>query len=255
MNALITGASNGIGLELAHQCAQNKINVLLVARDQHALDIVAQKIIEKYGVQAKTIAMDLSERDAADRLYKKVTEMQWGIDYLINDAGFGDFGIFAEADWKKQEAMIALNITTLTHLCRLFLPGMISRKQGKVLNLASIAAFLPGPFMSVYYATKAYVLSFSQALNNELKGTGVTVTALCPGPTQTNFEHAANAGASNLFKRKLPSADEVAHYGFQAMMKGRSVAIHGVQNKVLIFMTRLVSHNALTWISRKAAKG
>jgi hypothetical protein len=156
------------------------------------------------------------------------------IDYLINNAGFGDFGFFAQSNWDKQLQMINLNITTLTHLTHLFLPAMIKNKYGRVMNVASTAAFQPGPTMSVYYATKAFVLHFSEAIANELEGSGVTVTALCPGATESGFQSAAAMEESKLVKgKKLPSSAEVAQYGFNAMMNGKKVAIHGMMNYLM----------------------
>jgi uncharacterized protein len=218
----------------------------LVARDQQGLDDVAAALTKEYGIQTRVIAIDLTAHGAAQEVYDKVTATGWAVDYLVNDAGFGNFGFFAETEWAKEDSMIALNIGTLTALCKLFIPSMVARKQGRVLNLASTAAFLPGPMMAVYYATKAYVLSFSQAINNELRGTGVTVTALCPGPTQTHFAAAASAQDSKLFKRKLPTPEDVARYGYAAMMSGKSVAIHGFSNKLLIFFTRFVPRDVLS---------
>lgn len=254
MNALITGASSGIGLELARQFATNKIDLILVGRDLHALEAVGKELSSQFGVKTRTIEIDLSLGDAAMTVYKKVVEMKCEVDYLVNDAGFGDYGSFLETDPAKEKAMIMLNVLTLTELCKLFTPGMVARKRGRVLNLASTAAFLPGPFMSVYYATKAYVLSFSEAVNSELKNTGVTVTALCPGPTQSNFAKNAHAENSTMFNRKLPSAKSVAMVGYKAMMRGKSVAIVGIGNNILIFLTRFIPRDLLTSVSRKISK-
>jgi short-subunit dehydrogenase len=255
MNALITGGSNGIGLELAQLFAKDKTNVILVARDQKDLDTAAGELARTYGIKTETIAIDLSLPDAADAVYKKVRELGWPIDYLVNDAGFGNFGPFAETDWATEHSMIELNITALSRLSKLFIPDMVARNRGKILNLASTAAFIPGPFMSIYYASKAYVLSFSQAINSELRGTNVSVTALCPGPTKTNFEKAAHADSSRLFKGRLLSPEYVARYGYSALMKGKSVAIPGFGNKVLIFFSRFLSRDVITAISKKAATG
>jgi short-subunit dehydrogenase len=254
MNALITGGSNGIGKELAKQFAKNKINVILVARDQKGLDSVSLELATLYGVEVKTIALDLSLPNAAQKIYDEIKKFRWDIDYLVNDAGFGNFGFFVSTDWEKEKSMIALNIVTLTQLCKLFIPDMVTRKHGKVLNLASTAAFQPGPLMAVYYATKAYVLSFSEAINNELRATGVTVTALCPGPTGTGFEKAANAEQMKLFKKKLPSPDKVALYGYKAMMNGKSIAILGLWNKILILSVRFAPRDMVTAMVRKMSE-
>ncbi len=253
--ALITGASSGIGVGLAHEFAKHKTDVVLVARNEVKLKEIARELSSTYNVKTIVMAKDLSKPDSAEELFLEVKQAGLEIGYLVNDAGFGDYGMFSESDWNKQQDMITLNILTLTHLCRLFLPKMIERKQGKILNLASIASFQPGPLMSVYYATKAFVLHFSEGINNELKGSGVTVTALCPGPTMSGFEEAANLKTSKLFKRKkLPDAAIVAEFGYRAMIKGKSVAIHGWMNRVIAFSVRLVPRNIVTVIVRKISE-
>ena len=236
--ALITGASGGIGLELAKIFAKNKIDTILVARDEIKLVSLAEEL-KQQGISARVLPKDLSNYHTAKEAFDFCEQNNIRVDYLINNAGFGDFGFFAESDWKKQEQMINLNITALTYLTRLFLPGMVERKSGKIMNVASTAAFQPGPTMSVYYATKAYVLHFSEAISNELEGTGVTVTALCPGATQSGFQKAAAMEESKLVKgKKLPTSKEVAEYGYKAMMTGKAVAIHGLKGKLLVFGAR-----------------
>jgi uncharacterized protein len=178
--ALITGASSGIGLELAKVFAANKINLVLVARSESKLNELANEV-KQQGVTVNVLAKDLSSYNTAKEIFDWCGQQNIQIDYLVNNAGVGDFGFFHESEWKKQEQIINLNITALTYLTHLFLPDMVKRKNGKVLNVASTAAFQPGPTMSVYYATKAFVLHFSEAIANELEKTGVTVTALCPG--------------------------------------------------------------------------
>lgn len=253
--ALITGASNGIGLELAREFAKHKTDVILVARNDEKLKEIARELASAYGVKTFVIAKDLSKPGSADEVFRQVKESGLEIGYLVNNAGFGDFGMFSESDWKKQEEMISLNIMTLTQLCRLFVPEMIQRKQGKILNLASTASFQPGPLMSVYYATKAYVLLFSEAINNELRGSGITVTALCPGPTTSGFQKTSNIEDSRLVKgRKLPGAEEVARYGYRAMMKGKSVAIHGLLNRFLVLAERFGPRDIVTAVSRKLSE-
>jgi len=232
--ALITGASSGIGFELAKEFAANKNNLLLVARNAAKLKEMAKDLSNKYGVMVNTLALDLSELNSAQMVFEYCQKNSLQIDYLINNAGFGDFGFFAESKWDKQLQMINLNITTLTQLTHLFLPTMIKNKYGKIMNVASTAAFQPGPTMSVYYATKAFVLHFSEAIANELEGTGVTVTALCPGPTESGFQSAAALEESKLVKgKKLPSSAVVAQYGYQALMNGKKVAIHGIINAIM----------------------
>jgi short-subunit dehydrogenase len=169
----------------------------------------------------------------------------------VNNAGFGALGAFATSSWDKQAEMIQLNITTLTELTRLYLPSMLARKSGKILNLSSIAAFQAGPMMSVYYASKAYVLSFSEGLFEELRGTGVSVTALCPGPTESNFVKTAGAEDISVLKTmKIPSSQEVAEYGYKALMQNKAVAVHGTLNKTLIMGTRLIPRSVLRKIIR-----
>jgi uncharacterized protein len=216
--AIITGASGGIGLELAKLFAADGHNLVLVARSEGKLKELAGQLEQQFKIVAHVLAKDLA-----------VT-----IDYLVNNAGFGDFGFFHESDWSKQEQMINLNITALTYLTHLFLPAMVQRKNGRVLNVASTAAFQPGPTMSVYYATKAFVLHFSEAISNELNGTGVTVTAYCPGAFESGFQAAAAMEESKLIKgKKLPTSLEIAKYGYRQMHKGTRVAIPGLMNKIM----------------------
>ena len=174
------------------------------------------------------------------------------VDYLINNAGFGDFGLFAESDWNKQEQMINLNITALTHLTQLFLPDMICRHSGRILNVASTASFQPGPTMSVYFATKAFVLSFSEAINNEVREHGITVTALCPGATHSGFQAAASMQDSKLFAgNNFPTSREVAEFGYKAMMKGKAVAIHGFRNTLLANSVRFAPRSLVVKLARE----
>lgn len=230
--ALITGASSGIGLELAKIMAADNVNLVLVARSEQTLVAVKNDLVKQHGIDVSIISMDLSKPDAARQVWEATKDQ--AIDYLINNAGFGDFELFKDAELAKQSDMIQLNVTALTELTHLYLQGMLARKQGRILNVASTAAFQPGPWMAVYYATKAYVLSFSEAISFELRDTGVTVTALCPGATETGFQDAADADDSKLFSDKnLPTAKEVAEYGYAAMLKGDRIAIHGWLNKAM----------------------
>jgi hypothetical protein len=252
--ALITGASGGIGYELSLIFAAQKCNVVLVARTEDKLKTLAE-LCEKEGVKAHVLACDLSTPGAAAKVYEFTQSNNISIDYLINNAGFGHFGEFASSPVQKELDMIQLNITALTELCKLYLPAMKTQKHGRIMNVASTASFGPGPFMSVYFATKAYVLHFSEAIHNELKGTGVTVTALCPGATQSNFAIAADivdgATATNEKPSNLPTSKEVAQYGYLIMMKGKSYGIHGFINKVMAFTIRLVPRNLATQATRK----
>lgn len=231
---LITGASSGIGLEFAHIFASKGVNLVLVARRKDMLDAFKLELAKKYGVTIYNIGKDLTDLNAAQEVYDEISNKKIHIDYLINNAGFGDFGDFAKSGYDKQLQMINLNVTTLTLLTRLFLPEMIKVKYGKIMNVASTAAFQPGPTMSVYFATKAYVLSFSEAIAHELRKTGVTVTVLCPGATETGFKDAADLKQSRLFKnKKIATAKQVAEFGFKKMMKGDVVVVHGLKNRIL----------------------
>jgi uncharacterized protein len=253
--ALITGASDGIGLELARIHASKGDNLVLVARSCDKLDAVKRELEGGFNIEVNIIVKDLSVKDAAKEVYDEVKNKNIVVDYLVNNAGFGDFGMFAESDWNKQEKMISLNITALAHLTRLFLPGMIERREGKILNLASTASFQPGPRMSVYFASKAFVLSFSEAINNEVKDKGISVTALCPGSTESNFHAVAMNDPNLVEERKMPSAKEVAEIGYRAMMKGKPVVIPGFKNAFLAFAVRFFPRQFITKMARKIQEG
>ena len=249
--ALITGASGGIGLELARLHASKGDNLVLVARSREKLAEVKTELESKFKVSIYNIVKDLSVKDAAKEVFYEVKKQNIIIDYLINNAGFGDFGLFAKSNWEKQEGMINLNITALTQLTWLFLPEMISRGEGKILNVSSLAAFQPGPTMSVYFASKAFVMSFSEALNNEVRDKGITVTTLCPGPTESNF-HAVVLGDPKLVReRKMMTAKEVAKIGYRAMMNGKSVVIPGFINSFLVFASRFVPRELVIKMIRR----
>ena len=233
--ALITGATGGIGLELAKLFAKREVPLILVARNADRLHRIARYFQDEFHVSVLTVAQDLSVGGAAETVYEAVHSAGWEVEYLVNNAGFGDWSRFVESDWKKQSDMIGLNILALTGLCRFFGQDMRARKSGRILNVASVAAFLPGPYMSVYYASKAYVRSFSIALAEELKHDGVTVTVLCPGPTSTGFEKAANLDhGSPMFKSmKSASPRNCAIYAYHAMMCGQTVACHTLPSNLI----------------------
>ena len=232
--ALITGASNGIGLELAKVHASKGGNLVLVARNKSKLDELKIELENQYKIKVHTIGKDLSLPTAAQEVYDETKQLNIQIDYLINNAGFGDYGMFVDLDWNKQAQMIQLNITTLTHFTHLYLQDMVRRGEGKIMNVASTAAFQSGPTMAVYFATKAFVLNFSEAVDNEVRDKGVTVTTLCPGPTESGFQAAAAMEESALVKgRKFPSSKEVAVYGYESMMNGKTIAIHGFMNALM----------------------
>jgi short-subunit dehydrogenase len=238
--ALITGASSGIGLELARIHARQGDNLVLVARNKNKLDELKSEIEAQYKIRVYVIARDLSVKDAALDVYNEIKKSGLQIDYLVNNAGFGHLGAFAENSWDKEEQMIQLNITALTQFTKLLLPGMIASGNGKIMNVGSVASFMPGPLMAVYYATKAFVLSFSEAVNAEVRGKGVTVTALCPGPTESGFQDVAEMRGIKLVEKfKMPSSRVVAEYGFRAMMKGKPVAIHGALNRLMVASLRI----------------
>ncbi|UAA37752.1 SDR family oxidoreductase [Paraneptunicella aestuarii] len=249
--ALITGASSGIGECLAEQCAKHKIDLVLTARSEDKLQALSERLVSQYGVQCHVITSDLSAVDGVQKLVDELDKLNCQVDYLINNAGFGDFGFFVDSDLAKQKQMMMLNMVALTELTHRLLPAMKARGNGKILNVASTASFMPGPYMSVYYATKAYVLSFSEAIANELQGTGVTVTALCPGPTASGFQDAAEMNKSGLVKMlPMPTSEQVAEYGFNAMMKGKRVAIHGAMNWLMAQSIRFTPRRIATAVVR-----
>ena len=232
--ALITGASGGIGMELAKIHASKGDHLVLVARNGKKLQAIKSELESAHKINVLCIEKDLSVPGACDEVYTQVKEAGIHIQYLINNAGFGDFGFFHESDWTKTEQMMQLNMMALTRLTYLYSRDMVKQGSGKIMNVASTAAFQPGPTMAVYYATKAYVLHFSEALHNELSDKGVTVTSLCPGPTESGFQQAAAMEESKLVKgRKMPGSKEVAEFGYKAMMRGKAVAIHGMMNALM----------------------
>ena len=238
--AVVTGGSSGIGLELSRLLAHDRHDLVIVAQNAERLAAVARSIASEYGVRVVELAMDLGEPEAPAHVERALRSDGLTPDVLVNNAGFGLRGPFAEIDLGKQLQMIRVNVDALTHLTGLLLPGMIGRRRGRVLNVASTAAFQPGPLMAVYYASKAYVLSFSEALANEMHGTGVTVTALCPGPTATAFEKRAGLEETALFRRAVMDAAAVARYGYDAMRQGVPVAIPGWRNRLLAQSVRFV---------------
>jgi uncharacterized protein len=249
--ALITGASFGIGLELARIFAREGHNLVLVARSADRLRQLASDLEKAHGTRSLILAIDLTEPGAAAYLLDQTTRADIQVDVLVNNAGFGQFGFFAESDLEVCLQQIQLNVTTLTHLTRLYLPGMIERRHGRILNVASTAAFQAGPLMAVYYATKAYVLLFSEAIANELHGTGVSVTCLCPGPTATEFQKRANITGSRLFKYGSMDARTVAEDGYRALMAGKPVVISGFRNWLVAQSVRFAPRRMVTAVSRK----
>lgn len=247
---LITGSSSGIGYELAKVFAAKNYNLVLVARSEDKLQQLKNEIEANYQVKVDLFPKDLSQITACYELFNELKANDITIDILINNAGFGEYGLFSETNWLKEEQMINLNILALTCLTKLFLHPMLQKGKGKILNVASTAAFLPGPLMSVYFASKAYVLSFSQAIANELTGSGVQVNVLCPGPTQSDFQRVASMESSKLMSGKIPSSKDVAVFAYDELMKGSVVSIHGFVNRLMTYASRLVPFNLLPQMVR-----
>jgi short-subunit dehydrogenase len=250
--ALITGASLGIGRELAKLFAADHYDLVLVARDAARLADFANQLQQQFKIEAKSFPIDLAASSAPQFVFDQLSRESIAVDVLVNNAGFGKLGAFAQVSIEDSLGQIQLNIAALTHLTKLFLGPMLERKAGKILNVASIAGFQPGPTMAVYYATKAYVISFSEAIASELRGTGVRVTCLCPGATDTNFQKVAGTEETTLFRRLRPmDAATVARDGYRALMKGRPLVISGFRNWLLTESLRFSPRRLVTEVSRK----
>jgi len=232
-SVLITGASSGIGLELAKLFAAAKHRLILTARNAAALEQLATDCRQSHGIEAQVIAVDFAESAGPRHLFDEIERRGLVVDVLVNNAGFGTHGRFWEIPTKDELSLLQVNVVALVELTRLCLPGMVARNRGKILNVASTAAFQPGPLMANYYASKAYVLSFSEALSTELAGTSVTVTALCPGPTWTDFQRRAGIATSKVSSVAGMSAQSVAQAGYNALMNGKRVCIPGWKNRFL----------------------
>ena len=248
--ALVTGASYGIGRELAVCCARGGFDLVLVARSGDKLRSLAAEIASRYPVMARVLEADLSKPEAPEAIAKEVSGEKDELSILVNNAGFGANGAFASLAVDVQRELLQVNVVALTHLTRLLLPGMLARHRGRILNVASTAAFQPGPLMAVYYASKAYVLSLSEALSEELRGTGVTVTALCPGPTASGFRARAEMQGSRLFSRPAMDARNVAETGYAAMMAGKAIVIPGLPNRLLAQSVRISPRFVVRRIAR-----
>jgi short-subunit dehydrogenase len=250
--ALITGASGGIGHALARIFARNGSDLVITARSGDKLNELKTTLEQQYQCEVMVIPMDLAQEEAPEKLFALTEGVGIQVDYLVNNAGFGDSGYFHKTNWDKENTMLDLNMKTLTHMTKLFGSAMVARRKGNILNLASTAAFQPGPLMSIYYATKHYVLAFSEGIANEWKDFGVTVTALCPGPTESGFQQGADIEGIKLVKgRKLPTPADVAAYGYQAMQQGKTVAVHGPVNKLLAAIPRLMPRKMVANTVRK----
>ncbi len=236
---LITGASSGIGLELAKCFAADGCRLVLVARNTEALEELAKELRRAHDVEAIVLTADLSLPETPKRIFADLSARKITVDVLVNNAGFGANGAFAEVSLPRQLEMLQVNIASLTELTGLFLPGMIERKRGGILNVGSVAGFMPGPGMAVYFATKAFVLSFTEALAEELIGTGLNVSVLCPGATESNFSNVARGTKSRQLKTPKMTSEAVAILGHRAFRKGRVTAVTGISNKLFVFMTRI----------------
>ena len=249
--ALITGASSGIGLEFSKLFARDGYDLVLVARSTQKLEALASELKQAHGVQVIVLPVDLSQAGAAQKVFDTVQARGLDIHTLINNAGFGVHKPLADADPQETAQMLQVNIVALTELTRLFLPGMLARKAGRVLNVGSTGSFAPAPYMAAYAASKAYVLSFSEGLSEELRGSGVTVTALCPGVTPTGFQERAQVGNMPLVRFGAVSADKVAAMGYKALLRGQRVVVTGFANRLLVLSTFLTPHSLLLPFTRR----
>ena len=250
--ALITGASGGIGYELAKLFAKDHYNVVLVARSAPKLTQFADELQRQFSVSAKAVPLDLTAVAAPQFLFDQLQREGIMVDVLVNNAGYGVLGEFLKVSVDESLGQIQLNIIALTHLTKLFLGPMIERHSGKIMNVASTAGFQPGPLMSVYYASKAYVISFSEGLANELKGSGVTVTCLCPGPTETSLQERAGMENTRLVKTLRPmDAKTVARDGYRGLMAGKTLVISGFRNWLEAESVRFSPRKLVTAVSRK----
>lgn len=248
---LITGASTGIGYELSNVFSKNGYNLVLVSRNRQRLEVVAREMEKQHDIQAKVIQKDLSKASASQELYNDIVADGIAVDVLVNNAGFGINGKFTDFRADQHLEVIQLNITSLTTLCKLFGTDMVKRRSGKILNVASTAAFQAGPLMSTYYASKAYVLLLSEGLNNELAEDGVHVSVLCPGPTDTEFAARADMFSTKLFNAPWKmNAAKVAKICFSGLMRGKKIIIPGLMNRLIAFSTRFAPRSVLVLITR-----
>jgi short-subunit dehydrogenase len=254
--ALVTGASSGIGRELAKALARDGHDLVLVARRRERLEELARELSVEHGVSVRAIAKDLADPTSCGEIAGELDAEKIAVDVLVNNAGFGVYGPFWRTDLARQLAILQVNAAALTELTGRLLPGMVSRRRGRIVNVASTAAFQPGPLMAVYYASKAYVLSFSEALAAELSGKGVTVTAFCPGPVITEFQEKAGLSESRLFASPLVmDAERVARIGWAAAKKGKRVVIPGLGNRLLARVARLAPRRMVTAVAARLQKG
>jgi short-subunit dehydrogenase len=247
---LITGASSGIGLELAKCFAADKSKLILVARNTDALATLAAELRLEQGIEVHVLTADLSLPETPKRIFSELSAQKISVDVLVNNAGFGLQGEFAKLSLSRQLEILQVNIFALTELTGLFLPGMIQRKRGGVLNVGSVAGFLPGPNMAIYYATKAFVLSFTEAIAEELVASGLKISVLCPGPTETNFGKVARGDQKRKIQSAKMSAQAVAEYGYKKFRAGKIVVVPGLQNKILSRAPRILPRKFVRRISK-----
>ena len=250
---LITGASSGIGLELAKCFAAdgNGCRLILVARSKDALEKLAEELRQKHKIETIVLPADLSLPEAPKQIFDSLAAQKVTVDVLVNNAGFGLHGQFLEMSLSRQLEIIKVNVNALVELTGLFLPGLIERRAGGIFNVGSVAGFVPGPGLAIYYATKAFVQSFSEALAEELAGTGVSVTVLCPGPTETNFGAVARGEKVRVVQTKKMSAEEVARTGYAAFRAKKVISVPGLQNKAMILAARLAPRSMVRRIVKK----
>lgn len=248
---LITGPTNGIGYELTKLFAKDGFNLILVSRNKPKLEEMANLLTKQFNNKVLVISEDLSKATSAKSIFEQVSKSQMEVDILVNNAGVALYGEFRNIDLKTELSMIQLNIVTLTELVKYFLPNMLQKNEGQIMNIASTAAFQPVPMMSIYAASKAYVLSFSEALSEELKQTGIYVTAVCPGPTNTGIIDASGGSNSKLFQGKMMTPNKVAELAYKAVKKKKTVVITGLKNKILAEGVRLIPRSIVRKISKK----
>ncbi len=244
--AVVTGASSGIGLEFARIFAKNNVNLVLVARNINALNSLATELKSHYKIKVLVYELDLSEISNLELLVNNLDKQKITPKYLINNAGFGDFGTFRETSWDKELKMINVNIIALTYLTKMYITRMAGKERSYIVNVASGAAFQPGPLMAVYFATKSYVLHLSEAVAEELSGSNITLTTLCPGPTQSNFWSVAGKDKTFGIMGRMPTSKQVAEYGYQAMLDARRVAVYGWTNRLGTLLVRFLPRSWVT---------
>lgn len=238
--ALVTGATSGIGLEIALNFARDGINLILVARTEKKLIEIKEKIESEYGIEVLILVKDLTREEAPDEIYDEVEKREIRVDFLINNAGFGSFGRLKDTDYETEKDLVKLNVLSLLQMNKLFVPLMVARHYGYVMNVASLAAFMPGPVMANYYASKAYVLSLSEAMHEELKQDGIKVTALCPGPVRTNFQERAQLQKTDTAKSFIMEAKKVADAGYLGLFRGKAIVVPGTFEKMVPVITKLL---------------